>query len=568
MTKPTEHRSDVAADNWKRRVALVIGNSRYIQSSDALINPQNDARDIAAALTRIGFTGVVEQGDDFAVNFNQTGVPALFDLNHQRLGRALAALARAADGVGQAVIYYAGHGIEVDGENYLIPVDAKLAHARDADFELQPLSRALRTIEGAIGLRLVILDACRNNPFRTRLFRARDVSNGLRSVEPYGNVLVAYAAKHGTVSFDGQYGNNSPFATALLNHIETPGLEVVDLFREVKDDVLNATCGAQEPYLYGALGRRREYLVPKIYLSEEEIRAEIQQYGMPVGCSALQWKLLKEDLLDNHITFQSADYSHPFSSEEAKVRFSVLEQSAKEYNSDVEKNRRSEKNPKTHLSTSPYTDLLTDLHPDLHAKIGRTVLLLSQTSPPHRLVKVLEQLSECLGETVNDVSPSKLLMLSRTIEAECQIYGLTADREELSKQSVVALTDLTTSISDFRRCFPQLAKLDSEAHTELKSRALELQANSIRQTFFKSYPSATNFLKSWIANISDICGSVWQEIKQKGPNAIYSICLASLALQFVNSTIALLAFVSTFKPSREYAKDILTKLGGSNKSGE
>src|SRR5262245_16403 len=239
----------------ERRVALVIGNGRYGAEEKGLANPSNDAKGIAAALTRIGFYGVKGDGDDFAADFAVPGVSPLLDLDQKQLGRALAAMARAADGVRQAVIYYAGHGIEVEGENYLIPIDAKLAHVRDAEFETQPLNRALRTIDGAIGLKLVILDACRNNPFRARLFGNRDASGGLRGIEPPGNMLVAYAAKHGSFASDGKKGSiNSPFAAALLAHIETPGLEVVELFREVKDDVLDATDGAQEPHLYGALG--------------------------------------------------------------------------------------------------------------------------------------------------------------------------------------------------------------------------------------------------------------------------------------------------------------------------
>jgi uncharacterized caspase-like protein len=244
-----------------RRIALVIGNGKYAAEWHVLANPPNDAQGVATALSRIGFFGVRADGDDFKVDFAAPGVAALIDLDQKQLRRALAALARVADGVRQAVIYYAGHGIEVAGQNYLIPVDAKLAHVRDAEYELEPLSRALGAITGATGLQLVILDACRNNPFRSRLFSNRDASAGLRGIEPPGTTLVAYAAKHGTFASDGKSGTNSPFAAALLAHIEKPGLEVFDLFREVKDDVLEATSGGQEPHLYGSPGRRREYFV-------------------------------------------------------------------------------------------------------------------------------------------------------------------------------------------------------------------------------------------------------------------------------------------------------------------
>lgn len=306
-----------------RRLALVIGNANYSSDHDALANPHNDARSIAAALTRIGFTGVRAVGADaFAVDFASPGVEPQLDLNNQRLGRALAALGRAAPGTSQAVIYYAGHGIELNGENYLIPTDANLLHMADAEFETQAASRALRAIEGAVGLRLVILDACRNSPFRTRLFGARDLGSGLRSIEPPGNVLVAYAAKHGTTARDGKEGGNSPFATALLKHIETPGLEVVDLFREVKDDVLEATEHAQEPFLYGSVGRRREYFVPP----RETPPAPDPALEL-LTWSRLEWERLAHSG-DAEQLRRFAEHAHAYYKHEAEVRIDALREAA------------------------------------------------------------------------------------------------------------------------------------------------------------------------------------------------------------------------------------------------
>lgn len=235
-----------------RRVALVIGNSAYPGSP--LRNPANDARDIAASLSRIGFAGI---------GSTDAGVSSRLDLDYNGLRAALADFAQAAHGAPQAVLYYAGHGIEYQGENYLIPVDARLEHARRLDFEAAPLGQILRNVDDEGGLRLIILDACRNNHFRSRLFGARDLGRGLRAVEPQGSVLVAYAAKHGTVAQDGE-GRNSPFVSSLLTHIEKPGLEVAQLFREVRDDVLDTTGREQEPHLYGSLGRKQEYLIPPV----------------------------------------------------------------------------------------------------------------------------------------------------------------------------------------------------------------------------------------------------------------------------------------------------------------
>ena len=244
------------------KIALVIGNGAYAHAS-RLENPANDARAIAATLTRIGFSGVSHGDMALAQTDANKDIVPLLDLDYAGLRRALAAFARAADDVDQAVLYYAGHGIEVLGQNYLIPVDARLEHVKDVEFETASLMQVLNAVggEGLSGLRLIILDACRDNPFRSRLFATRDFTRGLRAIEPGRNILVAYAAKHGTVALDGTSGN-SPYAKALIQHLEQPGLEIMDMFREIKDAVLETTGQRQEPYLYGSLGRRREYFVP------------------------------------------------------------------------------------------------------------------------------------------------------------------------------------------------------------------------------------------------------------------------------------------------------------------
>jgi len=164
-----------------------------------------------------------------------------------------------------AVIYYAGHGIEMGGINYLVPVDAKLKADRDVQDEAVPLDRALSAISGAKKLRLVILDACRDNPFIQQMRRtiaSRSIGRGLARIEPEGGTLVAFAAKHGQTALDGN-GKNSPFATALLSHLAQPNVEVNKLFRIVRDDVLEATSQRQEPFVYGSLPGQDFYFVQK-----------------------------------------------------------------------------------------------------------------------------------------------------------------------------------------------------------------------------------------------------------------------------------------------------------------
>jgi uncharacterized caspase-like protein len=235
------------AGTVEKRVALVIGNAVY-EHADPLKTPVNDARAIGSALSRLGFSGARPQ----------------FNLDHIEFRRALRAFGAAAEGADIVAVYFAGHGIEVDGRNFLIPADAKLQRARDVDFAAVPLDQVLAAAGGARKLSLVILDACRNTPFRARMLRSggtRSIGRGLHSIAPDENTLVAYAAKHGTYALNGE-GSISPFAEALLAHVEQPGMEVVRLFREVREAVLERTGREQEPHLYGSLGRRRIYLGP------------------------------------------------------------------------------------------------------------------------------------------------------------------------------------------------------------------------------------------------------------------------------------------------------------------
>ena len=231
-----------------KRVALVLGNSAY-QNVARLPNPVNDGAAIAATLKDAGFDVVDSRHD-------------LMAAETRRALRDFADRARDAD---IAVVYYAGHGIEVDGTNYLIPVDARLERDTDVYDEAFSLDRVLLAIEPAKQLRLVILDACRDNPFAKimkRTVASRAIGQGLAKVEPASpNTLIAYAAKAGSTAADGD-SKNSPFTSALVKHITTPGLDVRKAFGFVRDDVLKNTSNRQEPYVYGSLGGDDVPLVP------------------------------------------------------------------------------------------------------------------------------------------------------------------------------------------------------------------------------------------------------------------------------------------------------------------
>jgi uncharacterized caspase-like protein len=232
----------------EKRVALVMGNAVY-QNVARLPNPANDAATISATLKDAGFDVVDSRHD-------------LTAADTRRVLRDFADRARDAE---IAVVYYAGHGIEVDGANYLIPVDAKLERDTDVYDEALSLERVLLAIEPAKKLRLVILDACRDNPFSKTMKRtvaSRAIGQGLAKVEPTSpNMLIAYSAKAGSTAADGD-GRNSPFTVALSRHLTTPGLDVRRAFGFVRDDVLKTTNNRQEPFVYGSLGGEDVPLVP------------------------------------------------------------------------------------------------------------------------------------------------------------------------------------------------------------------------------------------------------------------------------------------------------------------
>ena len=226
------------------RVALVIGNGAY-EKVPELPNPTCDAADIGRALERLDFK-----------------VTQVKNATAQEMRKAVVEFGRSAEMSDIAVVFYAGHGMEVGGENWLIPISAELRSDTDAESEAISLRSVSLQVSKARKLGLVILDACRNNPFAAKMKRSlstRAVARGLAPTEPSDNVLIAYAARDGTTASDGE-GRNSPFTTSLLRHIETPGLEISFLFRRVRDDVMAATRREQQPFVYGSLSKEEIYL--------------------------------------------------------------------------------------------------------------------------------------------------------------------------------------------------------------------------------------------------------------------------------------------------------------------
>jgi tetratricopeptide (TPR) repeat protein len=227
-----------------RKVALIVGNGAY-KNVAPLDNPPRDAKLIASTFRELGFATV-------------TLAP---DLTRDKFFATLHEFGVEAEKADWAVVYYAGHGMEIGGVNYLIPVDARLKADSDAETQAVALEQVIAAVAGARKLRLVMLDACRDNPFEKTMQRTialKLVNRGFSNIEPEAGFMVVYAAKHGETALDGD-SKNSPFATVLAREIKVPKVEVRKLFDIVRDDVWAATRHAQQPFTYGSPPGREDF---------------------------------------------------------------------------------------------------------------------------------------------------------------------------------------------------------------------------------------------------------------------------------------------------------------------
>ncbi|WP_429809434.1 caspase family protein [Ensifer sp. B1-9] len=218
----------------EKRVALVIGNSAY-QHAPQLTNPQNDASDMASKLTGLGFVVVTGR-----------------DLDLAGMRRSIREFVGKVEGADVSLFFYAGHGLQVNGVNYMIPVDAQLRSNNDLDFEALPIELVLSAMERNAKVNLVFLDACRDNPLAVTLARSLGtrsmvVGRGLAKLDTGVGSLIAFATQPGNVALDGA-GRNSPFTTALLKHLGTPGQSITDDLIAVRRTVLQVTDGKQIPW--------------------------------------------------------------------------------------------------------------------------------------------------------------------------------------------------------------------------------------------------------------------------------------------------------------------------------
>lgn len=222
-----------------RRVALVIGNAAY-RHTRALSNPGNDAADISAALKRLGFH-VIEG----------------LDLDKAAFEGKLREFAGALQGADIGAFFYAGHGLQVSGANYLVPVDAHLSSTAALDFELVRLDLVQRTMEREAKTSILFFDACRDNPLARNLARAigarsTDIGSGLAAVESSAGTLISFSTQPGRVALDGP-GRNSPFSAALARQLQAPSDDLSAILIAVRNDVMKETLGRQVPWEHSAL---------------------------------------------------------------------------------------------------------------------------------------------------------------------------------------------------------------------------------------------------------------------------------------------------------------------------
>lgn len=265
----------INASYAQERIALVIGNSGYKHAPN-LPNPNNDANAVGGALEDVGFDVTVH-----------------VDLDQRGMQSALRDFGLKAETAEVALVYFAGHGIQVASQNYLLPVDARLRRERDLIYEATPLSIVTAEVAQARQLGMVILDACRDNPLAENLrqslgpVRSKLIGLGMARVEDIPpDTLIAFSTRFDQLAYDGA-GNLSPFTSALVKHIQEPGLELNLFFRKVRDTVLDLTANRQEPRTLDALGAKPFYFTaPKS--NQAPTLGDIEQVLVADGADAIQ----------------------------------------------------------------------------------------------------------------------------------------------------------------------------------------------------------------------------------------------------------------------------------------
>jgi|SoiMethySBSTD1v2_1073268.scaffolds.fasta_scaffold79723_3 formylglycine-generating enzyme required for sulfatase activity len=302
----------------EKRVALVIGNAAY-ERVPKLTNPANDARDMAAALKALGFD-VVEG----------------FDLDKAAFDRKVRDFAAAVEGASVSVFFYAGHGLQVAGQNYLAPVDAQLLSPIALDFELMKVEVIQRVMEQSAKTNVLFLDACRDNPLGRNLSkslgtRSTDVRKGLAQIEAGSGTMISFSTQPGAVAVDGTE-RNSPYSGALIKHLSSSNDDLNAVLIAVRNDVMTATQDAQVPWEHSAL-RGRLYFNQASPVSEPSKDAPIRLSEAAEGWRAAE-KTTSIAVLESFIS----RYSDTFYAVLARERIEELKKAATKQSESVKKN--------------------------------------------------------------------------------------------------------------------------------------------------------------------------------------------------------------------------------------
>jgi hypothetical protein len=296
--------------NAQKRVALVIGNSAYAHTP-MLANPRNDAGDVAAALKGFGFE-IVEG----------------YDLDKPAFDRTVRAFAAALQGADVGVFFYAGHGIQVQGQNYLVPVDAELSAAAALDFEMVRLDLIQRTMESHARTNILFLDACRDNPLAKNLARSMGtrsagIGRGLASIEAGVGTLISFSTQPGNVALDGG-ARNSPFAGALVRNMRSSREDLSSLLIAVRNDVMKATGNKQVPWEHSSL-TGRFYFSPAGPAASASPAAPPSSTLPPRDDAAEAWAAARESASPAVLEAFISRYASSFYAELARERLQTLQ---------------------------------------------------------------------------------------------------------------------------------------------------------------------------------------------------------------------------------------------------
>ncbi|MFZ1814276.1 MAG: caspase family protein [Rhizobiaceae bacterium] len=265
----------------EKRVALVVGNSQYEFAAE-LRNPANDANSMAERLSNLGFEVI-------------KGI----DLDERAMRQSINDFAKAVTDSDVALLFYAGHGLQVDGQNYILPINAELKNEIDLQFQGVNLNFLLRIMESPQRTSIVLLDACRDNPLAERLARSMGttrsaaVSSGLARVESGVGTYIGFSTQPGNVALDGD-GENSPFATAILRHIEEPGADIESIMRVVREDVIEQTKGTQVPWGNSSLTGTGFVFNPKAEAQPAAVAAAGESSAAQKQLELTYWNSIKD----------------------------------------------------------------------------------------------------------------------------------------------------------------------------------------------------------------------------------------------------------------------------------